>query len=159
MKNDNKGFSLIELIVVIAIMAILVGAIAPQVTKYIQRARESADTQAVGALYTAITTALADPVVESPNLPIAAGTAWTAVGNDAFKAEVISTLGMTADQFNASLKSNKYKTKVPTVAVTNTGAVTISVAGNGATLTIDSAGAKETAASGVNSSSNSSSSN
>ena len=40
---NNKGFSLIELIVVIAIMAILVGAMAPQVTKYIEKSRKSAD--------------------------------------------------------------------------------------------------------------------
>ncbi|NLP34751.1 MAG: prepilin-type N-terminal cleavage/methylation domain-containing protein, partial [Clostridiales bacterium] len=32
---NNKGFSLVELIVVIAIMAVLAGVAAPQVIKYI----------------------------------------------------------------------------------------------------------------------------
>ncbi|HKK95418.1 MAG TPA: type II secretion system protein [Anaerovoracaceae bacterium] len=40
MKN-NKGFSLIELIVVIAIMAVLVGVIAPQFLGYTERTKES----------------------------------------------------------------------------------------------------------------------
>lgn len=39
-KFDNKGLSLIELIVAIAIMAILVGVIAPQMVKYIERAKQ-----------------------------------------------------------------------------------------------------------------------
>lgn len=39
-KIDNKGLSLVELIVAIAIMAILVGVIAPQMVKYIARAKQ-----------------------------------------------------------------------------------------------------------------------
>ena len=61
---NNKGFSLIELIVVIAIMAILVGAIAPQVTKYIKRARVAQDQQTLSTVYTAVTTGLADIAIE-----------------------------------------------------------------------------------------------
>ena len=34
-KTNNKGFSLVELIIVIAIMAILAGAIAPALIRYI----------------------------------------------------------------------------------------------------------------------------
>lgn len=42
-KLFNKGFSLIELIVVIAIMAILVAIIAPNLTKYLSKSKRSAD--------------------------------------------------------------------------------------------------------------------
>jgi len=48
MKND--GFSLVELIVVIAIMAILVGVAVPVYTGYIQNAKEAKDQQYLGEL-------------------------------------------------------------------------------------------------------------
>lgn len=62
MKN-NKGFSLVELIIVIAIMAILVGVMAPQLIKYIEKSKVSADTQAADAVHSAILTAMMDPEV------------------------------------------------------------------------------------------------
>lgn len=43
-KMDNKGFSLVELIIVIAIMVVLVAVLAPQYLKYVERSRVSADT-------------------------------------------------------------------------------------------------------------------
>lgn len=60
----NKGFSLVELIIVIAIMAILVGVMAPQLLKYVERSRQAKDTQAVDAVHTAVVTAMLDPVVD-----------------------------------------------------------------------------------------------
>jgi len=59
-KMDNKGFSLVELIIVIAIMAILVGILAPQFVKYVEQSRESSDLQAVEEVKTAIETLVAD---------------------------------------------------------------------------------------------------
>lgn len=43
--QSNRGFSLVELIIVIAIMAILAGALAPALIKYINKSRRSADIQ------------------------------------------------------------------------------------------------------------------
>ena len=43
----NKGFSLIELIMVIAIMTILVGAIAPAYLKYVEKTRIVADQEVI----------------------------------------------------------------------------------------------------------------
>ena len=42
-KRGNGGFSLVELIIVIAIMAVLVGALAPQYLSYIHKAKVAAD--------------------------------------------------------------------------------------------------------------------
>ena len=64
---NNKGFSLIELIVVIAIMAILVGALAPQYMKFVERSRKSTDVQNVAAIKSALEVYAADPMVESAN--------------------------------------------------------------------------------------------
>lgn len=38
-QKNNKGFSLIELIVVVAIMAVLVGVLAPAYLRYVEKAR------------------------------------------------------------------------------------------------------------------------
>ncbi len=62
MKN-NKGFSLVELIIVIAIMAILVGVMAPQLIKYIEKANVSADTQVCDSVRTAVQTTIMDPAI------------------------------------------------------------------------------------------------
>ena len=56
-KKDNKGFSLVELIIVIAIMAILVGIVGTQVIPYINKSKEAKDFQIVNSYGTAATTA------------------------------------------------------------------------------------------------------
>ena len=61
----NKGFSLVELIIVIAIMAVLVGVLAPQFIKYVERSRKSTDVQNVASIVTALQTYAADPMVAS----------------------------------------------------------------------------------------------
>ncbi len=44
-RKDNKGFSLVELIVVVLIMAIVAVALAPQVMKWVENSRISSDLQ------------------------------------------------------------------------------------------------------------------
>ena len=59
MKKDNKGFSLVELIIVIAIMAILIGVVALQVVPYLEKSRVGKDRQLVDTVYSAFQTAIA----------------------------------------------------------------------------------------------------
>ena len=61
--GNNKGFSLVELIIVIAIMAILVGITAPLLIKYIEKSRVSADMRSLDVIYQAVIYAANDPRV------------------------------------------------------------------------------------------------
>lgn len=58
--KNNKGFSLIELIIAVAILVVLSGLLAPQLIKYIEKSREAKDMQAIDSVYVAVSTALAD---------------------------------------------------------------------------------------------------
>lgn len=64
-ETANKGFSLVELIIVVAIMAVLVGVLAPQYLKYVERSRQSTDKQNVDAIINAVRIYAIDPEVES----------------------------------------------------------------------------------------------
>lgn len=59
-QKNNKGFSLVELIVVIAIMAVLVGILAPQLISYVEKSREATDIQTCDNIATALKTYYAD---------------------------------------------------------------------------------------------------
>ena len=59
-KKDNKGFTLIELVIVVAILAILVGILAPQYTKYVEKSRKAADASNLENLVTAFKTVASD---------------------------------------------------------------------------------------------------
>ena len=63
MKNNNKGFSLVELIVVIAIMAVLVGVLAPTLLRYVEKSRAQKDASAVSEVINAVEIACADEEV------------------------------------------------------------------------------------------------
>lgn len=60
----NKGFSLVELIIVIAIMAIMIGLIAPQLIIYIGKTKVSYDVQICDNISEAINTTIIDYVAK-----------------------------------------------------------------------------------------------
>ncbi|MBQ8247257.1 MAG: prepilin-type N-terminal cleavage/methylation domain-containing protein [Lachnospiraceae bacterium] len=99
--RNNKGFSLVELIIVIAIMAILVGVMAPQLIKYIEKTNVSSDTQLCDTVKSAVTTAVMDPSVlndSNSKSRLAATGIWINVngvsGTSEFDKAVQETLGM-----------------------------------------------------------------
>ena len=63
---DSKGFSLVELIIVIAVMVILAGALAPVLIKYIEKSRKSKDIQNATALESTLVCAFSDGTIEIP---------------------------------------------------------------------------------------------
>ena len=77
----NKGFSLVELIIVIAIMAILVGVMAPFLYNYIEKTNVSADVQLCDTIQDAIVTAMVDPDVMNADDDSATQIAYLQDGN------------------------------------------------------------------------------
>lgn len=98
-KTSNKGFSMVELIIVIAIMAILAAALAPSLIKYINKSRLSTDIQTGSTIASAINSALAvekayddadswDDSIVDVNSILSAG--------DNFASEVANVVGATS---------------------------------------------------------------
>ena len=134
-KTNNKGFSLIELIIVIAIMAVLVAIIAPNLTKYLGKSKDSTDTKNADEIESTLKTCITDYEMDNGDL-ISGETGtmtatWTSTG-------LTSTGNTTFDALiNAEIDASKTKSKKDsskyaeaTITKNSSGTYTISVAFN-----------------------------
>lgn len=65
-KMNNKGFSLVELIIVIAIMVVLIAVLAPQYLKYVEKSRIASDQTTIVEYINAMQVLAADPDLTTP---------------------------------------------------------------------------------------------
>lgn len=133
-KTNNKGFSLVELIIVIAIMAILVGVLAPQYLKYVEKSRVSADKDQLDSFYTACTTAAADPDLTGVPGYNATKTIFAGSGADGtWTKEVEDTMGGTAPKWKSKASGKAGKNEWPEYETDANGNFTVYI---GSTLSI-----------------------
>jgi type IV pilus assembly protein PilA len=112
-KMNNKGFSLIELIIVIAIMAILVAIIAPNLTKYLGKSKKNTDKKNADEIASNLQTAITNYNLEHNTLLASDSCTWGTDGKAAFSdtdfnAEVDQTVGkVTAAKENGKMPDAK----------------------------------------------------
>lgn len=121
-KKNNKGFSLVELIVVIAIMAVLMAVLAPAMLRYVEKSRIQKDDSAVSEAANAAQLALADETVYNAvngQTPITVTVSATAINDNVsgsnagiVAAEVKKTVGDTI-----SFASKKRKGDTATITL------------------------------------------
>lgn len=117
-KKNNKGFSLIELIIAIAILIILTGLLAPQFMKYIEKSRLAKDMQTLDTVYTAVQGAISDEAAHQDLVTVMAGTSDAGnvdtaagcslvdlMGTTTFGAELRALVGKDAGDINTSFQS------------------------------------------------------
>lgn len=132
-KMNNKGFSLVELIIVIAIMAVLVGVLAPTYLKFVERSRKSTDVQNVAEIVTALQVYASDPMVTDTmtggtiTLKTTTQTAAQACQTGTNLDKALTAAGIT----NVSLKSSKWGDSDITLTVTVEGNGSVTVAESG----------------------------
>lgn len=130
-KLGNKGFSLVELIVVIAIMAVLVGVLAPTLIKNIEKSRESKDAQNIEQIKSACEVALQNEEAYQNTVDKTADV--TLVTLTSTSCVVTSTLTDFKNELdgimkveNTTLTSKEYKNKKVTFIVNKDGQVSYS---------------------------------
>lgn len=107
-QKNNKGFSLVELIVVIAIMAVLVGVLAPQLIKYVERSREATDIQNADSIATAIKTYYSDKETypEKVTVVLTSGAAASVAAADSQTSEALTDAGLNATKLKGKNWNN-----------------------------------------------------
>lgn len=93
--KSNEGFSLVELVIVIAISAILVGVFAPNLVRYIEKTKVSQDIQFADSIRRAVELAMSDPDV---------------VNSESFVMPVSNEMGMCINQAGAAFSEAVYGT-------------------------------------------------
>ena len=104
MAGEREGFSLVELIIVIAIMAILIGVIALAVIPNIQRSRESKDLSALDGVLSGMNVAAANSKLVAGDFAVKKVSDILS-GTTDFDKEVVKNIGSTVPTPNSTAAS------------------------------------------------------
>ena len=116
--SNNKGFSLVELIIVVAIMAVLIGILAPQYLRYVEKSKVTQDENLVEELKTSVETACADPdskIDEGFTVTVDKDDTVCSLGDGSEDKEFLEMI-LPSDYREGKLQSRKYTEAVITVA-------------------------------------------
>lgn len=106
-KMNNKGFSMVELIIVIAIMAILAAALAPALIKYINKSRLSTDISTGTSIASAIQTALSNESAYDACTCVTGAAFGGSASANPFTGAMASEVSATIDPAKCKVKSKK----------------------------------------------------
>jgi len=115
-KRNNKGFSMVELIIVIAIMAALVGILAPQYIKYVEKSKVSADLQNADKMLNAVKVAAAEDLVNKAYTATFSSAGIVITGTDAATASPVITKILGGDLTKFKQKASTPASYAVTVA-------------------------------------------
>lgn len=108
LKKSNKGFSLVELIIVIAIMAVLIGILAPQYLRYVEKTRLQKDNSAMAEIANGIKIAMSDETINTKTITGTTITIAGAVNND--KTITFTTTTGTVEEELSKVIGTSFKT-------------------------------------------------
>lgn len=152
-KMNNKGFSLVELIIVIAIMAILAGAIAPALIRYIDKSRISNDVSSCKTIKTAVETAMANEetyelltnsgsgstIIVSPNETTSGSTTAVTFGSGltGSTADAQAEIGANIGEKTPKIKYKKLNCSSFVVEITAAGTVKVGMSTDNSSITYE----------------------
>ncbi len=124
-KMNNKGFSLVELIIVIAIMAVLIAVLAPQYLKYVEKSRVSADGQTADEFVSAFQVLASDPdmadAMTATEYKVSTAANSGQITMDSATETLLKNVMPDIDTKKPSFKSKTFKTPAFDIKITFTG--------------------------------------
>jgi len=134
-KKDNKGFSLVELIIVITIMAVLTAIMAPQFLKYVERSRVARDETNISTVVRAVQTTLADEATYKA-VAEASGESFTVTYAADGKITVLGSVTTAGDTKMAEELANVLGATAVSGVVTTNSPLVSQAHSSGATITV-----------------------
>lgn len=114
-KLNNKGFTLIEIVIVIVIIAILAAMLVPSLTQWIDKSKIKTFTSACGTIKTAASSAVAENYATTGNKDFDASTMLTAVSEDVGKTVVYGSTAIPSGGY----RINSYDYGADTIVITD----------------------------------------